>query len=81
MESVLAQYGLAGLVITVLAGVVVYLYKDGKKLQQRYDEIQEKRLADAKETQDRLSGPLEQLAKQQEKMYDVLLNINDKRGA
>lgn len=46
MENVLSQYGLAGLVISVLASVVWYQ-------ERRYERIQEKRLSEILEFNDK----------------------------
>lgn len=69
--SVLLQLGIAGVAIIGLSVAVIQLYK---KLQ----EVQEKRLAEAKEVRDNLSEPLKAIGAQQEKIYDILLS--DKRG-
>ena len=78
MDEILKSYGLAGLVIAVLASVVVFLYRDSKALQRKYDAMQELRLQDARETRDKLMEPLENQARMSEKIYDLLLN--GKRG-
>lgn len=79
MEQILQQYGLAGLVIATLAGVVVFLYRGTVNLQNRIESIQESRLQDARETRDKLTEPLQKQALMSEKIYDVLLN--GKRGS
>lgn len=70
--NVLLQYGIAGVFIIALIIAVVQLYK---KLQ----DVQEKRLTEAKEIRDNLSEPLKAIGSQQEKIYDILLR--DKRGS
>lgn len=80
MESVLQSYGLAGLVISVLAGVVVYLVRKNDVLQSKIDALQETRLQDARDTRDKLAEPMEAQSKLSEKMYDLLLNINNQRS-
>lgn len=49
MESVLAQYGLAGLVIAVLSGTVAFLFKELKAAYNDKTELQNARLEDSKE--------------------------------
>ncbi len=78
--TILAQYGLAGLVMAVLAGVVVYKDRNEKALQKRIDEIQNQRLIDAKETSVKLAEPMKQLATINDKMYEILIELNSKRG-
>lgn len=73
MPPELAQLGLAGLVIFSLASAVIFLFK-------RLDNIQESRLQDARETRDKLAGPLEELNKQSKSTYDLLIGILEKRG-
>lgn len=73
MPPELAQLGLAGVVIFSLAGAVVFQYK-------RMDKIQEDRLADARETRDKLTGPLEELTKQSKATYELLVSILKERG-
>lgn len=67
MPPELAQLGLAGLVIFALASAVVFLYK-------RIDKIQEERLQDARDTRDKLYGPLEEISNQSKTIYDLLIN-------
>lgn len=71
----LATLGVPGLVfvIFVLAGVIVFLYRQNSSLQSKLDEIQERRITDAKETRDRITEPLENQTKLTEKVYDLLL--------
>lgn len=78
MDSVLSSYGLAGLVISVEAGVIIFLYKNLQKLQDKYDGVQEQRITDARETRDKITEPLEKQAIMSEKTYDLLLNYNRK---
>lgn len=47
MEEILAQYGLAGLVISVLSVVVIYQNKKLDTKDKRIEELQELRLADS----------------------------------
>lgn len=77
-SDVLGQYGLAGLVITVLAGVIVFMFKKYEGVLKEKDDIQNQRLADAKETRQALMDPLEKQANLSEKIYDFL--ISSRRG-
>lgn len=70
----LAQYGLAGLVILVLAGVVAYLYRELKASTREKDSLFEQRLADARETRDKLSVQSEKQIDLSEKIYDLLID-------
>lgn len=53
MPPELAQYGLAGLVIFALCGVVTYQQRRIDKLQTDKDNLQDKRLQDMIETKDK----------------------------
>jgi len=79
--GIIYQYGLAGVGLIVLGIVVVFLYRDGKDKDKAYNELQEKRLAEAKEVTDFVIKPLEEQGKMSEKMYDILVSIkeNDRR--
>lgn len=79
--GILYQYGLAGVGLIVLGIVVVFLYRDGKDKDKAYNDLQEKRLAEAKEVTDFVIKPLEEQGKMSEKMYDILVSIkeNDRR--
>lgn len=81
MEQILQQYGLAGLVISVLSGVVVILYRKNDDQRKKYEELQEKRLADAITARDRITGPMEELTRLGAKMYELLRDIDDKKGS
>lgn len=77
--SVLSQYGLAGLVIAVEAGVIIFVNKRADKLQNDKDAIQEQRIVDARETRDKVMQPLEKQAVMSEKTYELLLNLTNRR--
>lgn len=75
------QYGVF-IFIPLMAGIIVFLYKQGTKLQDKYDAMQNQRIEDAKETRDKISEPLSKIASQQEilaKQYDILIN-ESRRG-
>lgn len=55
MNEVLAKYGLAGLVIAVLAGVVVWQQRRIDKIQGEKDELQNLRLSDIVGFKDQLA--------------------------
>ncbi len=76
----LGTLGVPGLiaVILVLASVIIYLVRKNDSLQTKYDNMQEQRIADAKEVGQLITGPLEKLANQQQSMYDYLINRKGK---
>lgn len=59
MEEVLTQYGLAGLVIFILSGVVVYQNRKLETKDKRIEELQELRLADSKKTTEDVTAVLQ----------------------
>lgn len=70
--SVLQQYGLAGLVILVLAGVVLALYKDNQKLQDKLLAAQQSRVDDAREINAKTAITLELIARTDDLIYRKL---------
>lgn len=70
--TVLQQYGLAGLVILVLAGVCVALYKDNQKLQDKLLAAQQSRVDDAKEINTKTAITLELIARTDDLIYRKL---------
>lgn len=70
--SVLQQYGLAGLVILVLATVVVALYRDNQKLQDKLLAAQQSRVDDAKEINAKTAITLELIARTDDLIYRKL---------
>lgn len=72
------QYGL-GAIVTLLAGVVGFLYREIKARDAKYDAIQEKRLQDAINARDKIVEPLSQQIEMSKKIYD-LLSVFNKRG-
>lgn len=75
--AILYQYGIAGLGLIALAGVVIVLYKAGVEKDKAYNDLQEKRLAEAREVTDLVIKPLEEQGKMSEKMYDILVSIKE----
>lgn len=74
-----SQLGVVGAsIITVLGGVIVFLYRELKAEQRRNGSIQESRLVDARETRDKLAEPMEKLARQQESTNDLLTKLLNK---
>lgn len=79
----LATLGIPGLVVVifVLAGVIVFLYKQLSAAQSRTDAIQEQRIVDAKETRDKITEPLDKQAELSGKIYELLVTtLSNKRG-
>ena len=58
---------------------VFYLYKDNKTLRGFIDAIQEKRVAEAQQTNDRLIGPIEENNRTNKQIYELLQIINNRR--
>jgi DNA-binding transcriptional regulator YhcF (GntR family) len=75
----LAQYGLAGIGLFAMGIVIVYQNKVIVTERKEKDDIQEQRLQEARETQDKLTGPLEKQGQATDKIYDLLLQILDNR--
>lgn len=80
-DTVIQGFGLqSGIVILALAGVVLYLFRGLQKSQDKFDALQERRLEDAKETRDKLTEPLNEQAKQSQKIYELLVSVlNDRK--
>ncbi len=76
--SILSQYGLAGLVIAVLASATLFMFRKYETVLKEKDDIQNQRLLEAKETRQAIMDPLEKQANLSEKIYDFL--INNSRG-
>lgn len=67
-----------GACVIVLGGVVFFLYRELNERQKRIDDIQEKRLAEAKETQAKLIEPMQRVISLSETIKDAVLS--GKRG-
>lgn len=63
MESILTQYGLAGLVIAILASVVVYQNKKIEYLYKEKNDLQEQRRLDVLEARDMYNNVLSEFSK------------------
>lgn len=61
-------------VIGILTGVVIFLYRKTEVLQSKIDTIQEQRIVDAREVGRSITAPLEKIAEQNKSIYDVVLN-------
>lgn len=72
MDPILARYGLAGLVIFVLATVNAVQYRDNKILQDKLREAQQARVEDAKEVGEKIIVPLDLLSKTMDLVYRKL---------
>lgn len=68
------------LIIVGLAGILIYLVRQLDNKQKKIDTLQDTRVAEAKEINDKLSTPMKEQTELSKKIYDVLLNINNKRG-
>lgn len=84
-ESVIQAFGpVAGIVIIALAAVVVFLYRgresDRKEAVKQYNDLQEKRYAEALETQDKLVGLVNEQKELPERIYNLALSRKGKRN-
>lgn len=72
----LGSLGVPGLVavILTLSGVIIFLYRKLDTVQTRLEAILEQRVADAKETRDKIAEPIEKQAIMSERIYDLLLS-------
>lgn len=70
--SPLTSWGIPGFFIVVLAGVIVYLYRDRDKWIAKYTELQNARLQDAKDSRDKIVEPMELLSRTTTLIYDKL---------
>lgn len=72
VEQVLSGYGLAGAVITVLAGVVVWQQNRYDKLLIKNEGLQEKRYLDLMELKEKQSEVMSGFSKTAELLYNKL---------
>jgi len=63
------------LAIIALSSVVVYLFKDGRKKDDRYDTLVALRYADLKDFVDSYKEPILEISKTQKGLYDLFSNI------
>lgn len=67
-------------VISGFIAIVIYLVRQNDSKQKKIDSLQDTRVTEAKEINDKLSAPMKEQTDLSKKIYDVLLNINNKRG-
>lgn len=83
LNEILKDYGPIGSILSIIIGTLVFviirLDKQLRELQSKYNDLNEKRLEDAKSVESRLVGPLEKSIRITEAIYDLI--INSKRGA
>lgn len=72
VSGVLLQQGLSGVVILVEGFVIMRLYNDGKKLQDKFDALQDARRVDAVEAIDKVTQPLSGISQTLGLVYDKL---------
>lgn len=65
--------GLMGLIITVLCGVIVRLYLQNIGLYKQINTLQDQRVAESKETRDKVAIPLQQIAQYSELTYNKII--------
>jgi len=77
--SALTTLGVPGLVLIViiLSGVIIYLFKLIQKLEDRVETLQEQRVLDAKEVNTKITEPLANLGNMQEQQGKIMQNIYD----
>jgi len=79
MEALVQQFGLPIALVVTYSGVIVFLYLRLQKANDKYDALQEKRLAEAIAARDKIAEPMEKLTTLSENIYGYLLDSN-KRG-
>lgn len=72
ITTIVLQYGIAGVAILAEAVVIQRLYADNKFLQQKVLDQAEARRTDAKETLEKIEGPLTALARNTDYIADKL---------
>lgn len=70
--AILAQYGLPGMIIFVLASVVVFLYKDNKGLIKQLFDVQEQRRQESLETAKELNGTMQAFSQSTSMLIDKI---------
>lgn len=79
-DQVIQGFGLpGGLAIMALSAVIIFLYRRIEALMKKYEDAQDLRLKEAIETRDKISVPMENIAKQNEKMYELLVDLDKRR--
>ena len=74
-DQVVEGFGLpAAIVIIALVGALIFTVRLLIKSYDNTNGIQERRIADAKETRDKLIEPLQQQATLSKQIYDIVLN-------
>lgn len=79
VESVLLQYGLAGVMIIGLAATVVALWRENRMLHDKIFALQDARRQDAIDTVDKVAEPLAISGQAMKLIFDKL--ADSKRGA
>lgn len=83
ISDALTNSGLPGVAVLIILGLVaalLYFVRQSDHKQKKIDTLQDTRVAEAKEINDKLSTPMKEQTELSKKIYDVLLNINNKRG-
>ena len=81
LTDALSNSGLPGVSILIIVGLVtalIYFVRQNDSKQKKIDELQETRIQELKEVNDRLAGPMKEQTELSNKIYDVLLS--SKRG-
>jgi hypothetical protein len=83
VTDALTNSGLPGVAVFIILGliaIIVYQARQNDVLRKRVEFLQDTRVTEAKEINDKLSTPMKEQTDLSKKIYDVLLNINNKRG-
>lgn len=66
-------FGLMAMIIGVQSTVVVLFYRQNNELHNRIDDLQNQRVAESKETRDKVAVPLQQIAQYSELTYNKII--------
>lgn len=66
-------FGLMGLIIVTLSGVIARLYGQNSRLYQQIVDLQNQRVQESKETRDIVAQPLKQIAQYTELTYQKII--------
>jgi hypothetical protein len=72
LATPLLTYGPLGIVVIAEALVISRLYGDNKALQKEKDDLQEARRQDMKETNEKVTAPLQSISQTMNLVYDKL---------
>ena len=73
VSGFLLTQGVLGIACLVLGTVVYYQNKKYDKLQEKYDNLQERRYAESQADKEKLVEPIKEQTRLSEKIYDALI--------